>query len=232
MRMIVSRRRSMSRGVLAWPVESEPSCPVVIAWIMSSASPARHSPTTMRSGRMCSALRRRSRMVISPWPSRLRGTRLERHHVCLAELQLGRILDGDDALVLGDERGDDVEGRGLARACAPREEYVEARLDADSQELEHLGRGRAEPDEVLHREASGDLRTVMTGPTRESGLMMAFTREPSGRRASTLGLDSSICRPSGVMMRSMMLSTCSSSRKVMSTFSMRPAARCTPASGR
>ena len=63
----------MSRGVLAWPVESEPSWPVVMAWIMSSASPARHSPTTMRSGRMCRALRSRSRMVISPRPSRLEG---------------------------------------------------------------------------------------------------------------------------------------------------------------
>ena len=37
----------------------------------------------------------------------------------------------------------------------------------------------------------------MTGPTSESGRMMALTREPSGRRASTRGLVSSMCRPSG-----------------------------------
>ena len=63
----------MSRGLLAWPVEREPSWPVVIAWSMSSASPARHSPTMMRSGRMCIALRSRLRIVISPSPSRFGG---------------------------------------------------------------------------------------------------------------------------------------------------------------
>ena len=55
-----------------------------------------------------------------------------------------------------------------------------------------------------------NLRMVMTGPTNESGGMMALTREPSGRRASTIGLDSSTRRPSGAMMRSMMRMTCSS----------------------
>ena len=34
-----------------------------------------------------------------------------------------------------------------------------------------------------------NLRTVMTGPTSDSGAMIALTREPSGRRASTRGLD-------------------------------------------
>jgi hypothetical protein len=48
----VSSRAMASRGVLACVVVSEPSWPVFIAWIMSSASPPRHSPMTMRSGRM------------------------------------------------------------------------------------------------------------------------------------------------------------------------------------
>ena len=48
-----------------------------------------------------------------------------------------------------------------------------------------------------------NFRTVMTGPTSDSGSMIALTREPSGRRASTRGLDSSMRRPSGVMIRSM-----------------------------
>ena len=52
----------------------------------------------------------------------------------------------------------------------------------------------------------------MTGPTSDSGAMIALTREPSGRRASTRGLDSSMRRPSGVMIRSMIRSTCSSLR--------------------
>ena len=63
----------MSSGLFAWPVESEPSRPTFIAWIMSRASPERHSPTTIRSGRMCRALRRRSRIVTSPSPSRFAG---------------------------------------------------------------------------------------------------------------------------------------------------------------
>ena len=91
--------RSMSGGLLAWPVESEPSWPVVIAWSMSSASPARHSPTMIRSGRMWSALRSRSRMVISPWPSRFGGRASSVTTCVLAELQLGGVLDGDDPLV-------------------------------------------------------------------------------------------------------------------------------------
>ena len=39
---------------------------------------------------------------------------------------------------------------------------------------------------------------------------MALTREPSVRRASTIGLDSSTRRPIGAMMRSMMRITWSS----------------------
>ena len=70
---IVSRRASASRGVLAWTVVSEPSWPVFMAWSMSSASPPRTSPTMMRSGRMRSAFRTRSRMRTSPSPSMFGG---------------------------------------------------------------------------------------------------------------------------------------------------------------
>ena len=49
-----------------------------------------------------------------------------------------------------------------------------------------------------------NFRTVRTGPMSDSGLMIAFTRDPSARRASTRGLDSSMRRPSGAMIRSMM----------------------------
>ena len=66
MSTIVSSRHSASRGALAWTVDSEPSWPVFMAWSMSRASAPRTSPTMMRSGRMRSALRTRSRMVISP----------------------------------------------------------------------------------------------------------------------------------------------------------------------
>ena len=72
-RTIVSSRDSMSRGLLAWPVDIEPSWPVFMAWSMSSASPERHSPTMIRSGRMRRALRTSSRIGIAPLPSMLGG---------------------------------------------------------------------------------------------------------------------------------------------------------------
>ena len=55
-----------------------------------------------------------------------------------------------------------------------------------------------------------NFRMVMTGPTSDSGGMMALTREPSVRRASTIGDDSSTRRPIGAMIRSMMRMTWSS----------------------
>ena len=55
-----------------------------------------------------------------------------------------------------------------------------------------------------------NFRIVMTGPTSDSGGMIALTREPSVRRASTIGDDSSMRRPIGAMIRSMMRMTWSS----------------------
>jgi hypothetical protein len=60
---MVSRRRSASCRVFACSVVSEPSWPVFIACSISSASAPRHSPTTIRSGRMRSAFFTRSRIV-------------------------------------------------------------------------------------------------------------------------------------------------------------------------
>ena len=57
---------------------------------------------------------------------------------------------------------------------------------------------------------AANFRMVMTGPMSDSGGMIAFTREPSARRASTIGLDSSTRRPIGAMMRWMIFITCSS----------------------
>src|SRR5581483_3732723 len=69
----VSSRESASRGEFAWMVVSEPSWPVFIACSMSTDSGPRTSPTMIRSGRMRSALRTRSRMRTSPRPSALDG---------------------------------------------------------------------------------------------------------------------------------------------------------------
>ena len=106
---IVSTRDSASRGLFAWTVDSEPSWPVFIAWSMSSAAASRTSPTTIRSGRIRSELRTRSRMVTAPLPSMFGGAGLQPEHVLLVQLQLGGVLDGDDPLVARDERGEHVE---------------------------------------------------------------------------------------------------------------------------
>ena len=49
---------------------------------------------------------------------------------------------------------------------------------------------------------------VIVGLFGETGGMMTFTREPSGRRASTIGDDSSTRRPIGAMMRSITRMMC------------------------
>ena len=59
--------------MFACTVVSEPSWPVFIACNMSRASGPRTSPTMMRSGRMRSELRTRSRIAISPSPSMFFG---------------------------------------------------------------------------------------------------------------------------------------------------------------
>ena len=192
----VSRRAIASRGELACTVESEPSWPVFIACSMSRLSPPRTSPTTMRSGRMRSELRTRSRMVISPLPSMFGGRALEPDHVLLLELQLDRVLDGDDALSLGDERGQHVEQRRLAGAGAAGDDDVQPRLDAGLEQLGHLGDQGAEADQVVDLErVLGELPDGQRGPLKASGGMIALTREPSASRASTSGDDSSMRRP-------------------------------------
>ena len=73
-------------------------------------------------------------------PSMFGGPRLERDDVLLAKLELGRILDRDDPLVVRDERREHVQHRRLAGAGAARDEDVQARLDARAQEVDHLRR--------------------------------------------------------------------------------------------
>ena len=62
--------------------------------------------------------------------------RLETHDVRLLELQFGRVLAGDDALVVLDVAGQAVEQRRLARAGAAGDQHVAARAGDD---LEHGG---------------------------------------------------------------------------------------------
>ena len=145
----VSMRASVSRGLFECTVVIEPSWPVFIAWSMSRASPPRHSPTTMRSGRMRRLFFTRSRIAISPAPSMFGGPCLHAEHVALVELELLRVLDGDDALAVRDERRQHVEQRRLAGAGTARDDDVQAAFDAGPQEADAALVERAELHEVV-----------------------------------------------------------------------------------
>ena len=67
-----------------------------------------------------------------------------------------------------------------------------------------------------------NFRIVIVGPESASGGMMALTREPSDRRASTYGCYSSQRLPSGAIMRSMTAMTLSSSENWQSESSSFP----------
>ena len=58
-----------------------------------------------------------------------------------------------------------------------------------------------------------NLRIVISGPLSESGGMTALTRLPSGRRASTIGDDSSMRRPTWATILLMIRRRCDSSLK-------------------
>ena len=62
---------------------------------------------------------------------------LQADAVRLLELELGRVLDRQDPLVVRDERGDHVERRGLPGARPARDQDVDAAADARLQELRH-----------------------------------------------------------------------------------------------
>ncbi len=90
-----------------------------------------------------------------------------------------------------------------------------SRLDAALEELDRLARERPELDHVLERRAACvlNLRIVTSGPLSESGGMIALTRLPSGRRASTIGDDSSMRRPTCATILLMIRRRCDSSLK-------------------
>ena len=48
------------------------------------------------------------------------GPGFQADHVLLLHLEFGRVFDGDDALVIGDEAGQDIEEHGLAGTGARR----------------------------------------------------------------------------------------------------------------
>ena len=201
----------MSRGELAWPVDIEPSWPVFMAWSMSSASPERHSPTMIRSGRMRRALRTSSRIGMAPLPSML-GGRDSSVTTCSwrsCSSAASSIVTIRSSFGMNDERTLRVV---VLPEPVPPDTKMFNRASTHARRKSNMS-AVAVPNRMRSSTVKGDaenFRIVMTGPTSESGGMMALTREPSVRRASTIGDDSSTRRPIGAMIRSMMRMTWSS----------------------
>ena len=177
----------MSRGELAWPVVIEPSWPVFMAWSMSSASPPRHSPTMMRSGRMRRALRTSSRMVISPRPSMF-GGRASSVTTCSwrsCSSAASSMVTMRSSLGMNDES---TLSRVVLPEPVPPETKMLRRASTHARRKSTIS-GVDVPKRIRSSMVSGvaaNLRMVSTGPTSDSGGMMALTREPSagGRRPS------------------------------------------------
>ena len=74
-------------------------------------------------------------------------------------------------------------------------------------------------------------RMATTGPSTEAGGIMAWRREPSGRRAATAGEARSRRRPSGAMARSTAATTAAASGKRTAARSSRPARSTQTSSG-
>ena len=190
MPIICSTRDSASRGVLAWTVVIDPSWPVFIAWSMSNASPARTSPTMIRSGRMRSAFLTRSRWVISPLPSMLAG-RVSSRATCsccswssaessIVTIRSRSSMKADMALsivVLPEPVPPEIST--LSRAAT-----TAFSTSATCAGTEPISISRAMLIGVL-----ANLRIDSSDPSSASGGTTALTRLPSARRASTIGDD-------------------------------------------
>ncbi len=73
----------------------------------------------------------------------------------LGQLEFLGVLDGDDALAVGDERGKHVQGCGLTGAGTAGDDHVQLADDAGLQEAGRVGAEGAEADQVIDPERVG-----------------------------------------------------------------------------
>ena len=207
-------RLSASRGLLACTVVIEPSWPVFMAWSMSSASPPRHSPTTIRSGRIRRLFRTRSRMVTSPARSTF-GGRVSMQSTwrwwSWSSLASSTVTMRS-SFGMNDES---TLRRVVLPVPVPPDTTMLSRPSMQARRKRTL-RSSSVPNRTRSLAMNGsraNFRMVRNGPSIASGGMTAFTREPSGRRASTIGDDSSMRRPTWDTILSMMRRTWAPSTK-------------------
>ena len=209
----VSSRESASRGEFAWIVVSEPSWPVFIAWSMSSVSAPRTSPTMIRSGRMRRAFRTSSRMRTSPWPSMFGG----RDSSVITCSCWSWSSAASSIVTMRSSSGTNAESAfSIVVLPVPVPPEMRTFSFPCTQAARNCAAcGGQRPERRSGRPScTGRARTSgssASGPRSASGGMIALTRLPSGRRASTIGDDSSMRRPTCETILSMIRSRCASS---------------------
>ena len=150
--------------------------------------------------------------------------RLEPHDVPLLELQLGRVLDRDDPVRLGIAAESAFRSVVLPEPVPPEISMLRSAL---TQRVEEVGAPArtivpiATSSSIASRFCA-NFRIVSTGPRATSGGMTAFTREPSGSRASTIGDDSSMRRPTWPTILLMIRRRCDSSVNAHGVSESRP----------
>src|SRR6266849_3485011 len=220
MPIMFSSRVSASRGLFAWIVDIEPSWPVFIACNMSNASSPRHSPMMIRSGRMRRAFFSRSRIVISPVPSRLAGrvSSLPTCGCCSCSSAASSIVTVRSVLSI-------ICDSALSRVVLPEPVPPEIRMLSRHRAATFNTvaiAGEMEPFATIVSSVMvflENLRIEIIAPSSASGEMMMLTRLPSGRRASTSGCNSSTRRPIRVTILVQTFIKCGSSRNVASVSS-------------
>ena len=121
-------------------------------------------------------------------PFRAHSPSLEAHDVRLLELELGRVLDGDEPLAVGNLPRERVHERRLPRARAPLMRMLSLAFTAIWNISAIAGDSTPRSAMSVRLEPRMTKRRMeMAAPSSASGGMMMLTREPSGRRASTIG---------------------------------------------
>ncbi len=186
-------------------VVMEPSWPVFMAWSMSRVAPSRTSPTMIRSGRMRSALRTRSRIVISPRFSRLAGRASSRSTCSWRSCSSA----ASSMVMIRSSSGMKADST-FSVVVLP--EPVPPLITMFSRPCTQ-SRSRSATCGVIVPNAmrwptpvsgsAANFRIVSSEPSSATGGTTALTRLPSGSRASTIGLDSSTRRPTRATILSM-----------------------------
>ena len=194
-----SRRRSASRGPLAWHVENDPSWPVFMACTSPSTSGPLISPTISRSGRSRSAVRTSASSVTAVGRSAVAG-RASRRTVWRPATGSSAVSSRISTL---SSSGTSVV-REASSEVLPDEVAPHTRtLHLAAMSSPHSSAPTSSVNEESGRIVDANRRIDRLVPSTATGGTTAHTRAPLARRASTIGVVRSRRRPIGARIRSM-----------------------------